>query len=999
MIFWDEFTGALEMINTQQILLEVQNIAEAKDKGISLFIVSHKTRSSEKSNSEIVKKVMDRFEPITYSMDPITTYELMANSLKKEKEWEEIKDRFVERINPIVEKITESKEPTVSKALIDLYPIHPYTSYLASFIAQEIGSTERSIFKFLHEDTAFGFKNFIDTIHIDERNFLTAEYLWDFFFDDFQQSDDEKIKSAIQKYSLNKSLIEKEGDEYIAVFKVILLLNILYKIAEVSENSPIIPSRDNIVNVFVGSVYEKKVHKVLNDISEKEIINETPNNLFEVTTNSLPAHEIIKAKDEIEKNIVLKDIIDKAEFTKLNNRINRESKIEIYDSDIGGNKLKSKLEKDKTKPGSLKILLFLSKNSEDLEKIKTDIKEISKTELLKDKIILIPNIPFDNLDKYIDYAASAKVSERHSYEEDAKRNKEYARKYVTKWIKDIKSYYVTYYLNRNEKTIPFSKFADETNNKLSKEIFSKGLENISELNKTYTLWKKSHAKKAAENYVASTTFDELTSNNTGQHAKSIEILKDENGEYIVNSNLELIDTTPDNHPIKIFKDFVDEKFKKCQKEGTFNLGIELRPLTEAPYGLYPNIINMASLSFVLREYIDKLYDFNGQPIDKIKMKEKIIKLFEYWDKGKNQQDLEIRFGSEYEKKLVELFDNLFDLELESNNQSIKNIKWKIREWLKTKKTPLWMFKYSNNMNEKLKNAINSLIKFLAPEEQNIPDSLIKTCYEDLESVKIDLKNILKTDTNTLYKNFINDDTINIQEFKQYLKEQLPEEIYDWNETNVKNILIKYKDEKRIKKELAELLDNLFDLELESNDQSIENIKWKIHEWLKNKETPLWMFKYSNNHDAKVEIGINNLINFLESQNIPDSLIKTCYEDLESVKIDLKNILKTDTNTLYKNFINDDTINIQEFKQYIMKKSPREICDLDEAYMLRELMNFKEGRMPPELPTTNTGNIHLNRTELITKIKTIDETKLRDVIINIVENEEIIPIFSKYLEEE
>ena len=134
---------------------------------------------------------------------------------------------------------------------------------MATFVAQTIGSTERSIFKFLHDDIDYGFRSFINTFEINQRYFLTADYLWDFFYNEFEDHEDEKIGSAVKRFKLYREKLSEEGEDYLVVFKVILLLNILYKMAQLGKESLAIPSIENINNVFIGSIYENKVDYVL----------------------------------------------------------------------------------------------------------------------------------------------------------------------------------------------------------------------------------------------------------------------------------------------------------------------------------------------------------------------------------------------------------------------------------------------------------------------------------------------------------------------------------------------------------------------------------------------------------------------------------------------------------------------------------------------------------------------------------------------------------------
>ena len=104
----------------------------------------------------------------------------MARSIDKKESQKKVKNNYIDDLYSLIDKINVTGEPKVRDALENLYPIHPYTAFLSTFIADEIGSTKRSIFKFLHDDMEYGFRSFIDTSEIGEHNFLTAEYLWDF---------------------------------------------------------------------------------------------------------------------------------------------------------------------------------------------------------------------------------------------------------------------------------------------------------------------------------------------------------------------------------------------------------------------------------------------------------------------------------------------------------------------------------------------------------------------------------------------------------------------------------------------------------------------------------------------------------------------------------------------------------------------------------------------------------------------------------------------------
>lgn len=136
----------------------------------------------------------------------------------------------------IVDKVIDSDAPNakeVKDKIISLYPFHPYTSYLATFVSRVVGEAERSIFGFLNDEDN-GFKKYIEH-DVEESKFLTADYVWDFFYKTFESNAAGHFDSITNKYKLSADVIENKGENYVAVFKTILLLNILYRVSLIPE--------------------------------------------------------------------------------------------------------------------------------------------------------------------------------------------------------------------------------------------------------------------------------------------------------------------------------------------------------------------------------------------------------------------------------------------------------------------------------------------------------------------------------------------------------------------------------------------------------------------------------------------------------------------------------------------------------------------------------------------------------------------------------------------
>ena len=153
-IYWDEFTSVLELRNSGILLSKLLDIAElSSHKEIYLFVISHRGPHQTELKQEDIDHILGRFKSLDYSMEPITTYHIIGASIQKKDKilWEQKRDENTKELNEIIEKISFNEGSHVTELIRDLFPIHPYTAYLTTFIARNIGSTERSIFKFLYD--------------------------------------------------------------------------------------------------------------------------------------------------------------------------------------------------------------------------------------------------------------------------------------------------------------------------------------------------------------------------------------------------------------------------------------------------------------------------------------------------------------------------------------------------------------------------------------------------------------------------------------------------------------------------------------------------------------------------------------------------------------------------------------------------------------------------------------------------------------------------------
>ncbi|HOV14353.1 MAG TPA: hypothetical protein PK771_08730, partial [Spirochaetota bacterium] len=345
MIFWDEFTSILELNNAKTILNEIQNIAEllSPQGKVFLYIICHKM-VEQAVPLEDVKRIQGRFYPHDYSMTTLTTYHIMSTYIKK-KDIKLFESQLHEHINSnpqLLKLISDLANDNCENRMRDiknLFPIHPYTGYIATYISRYIGSAQRSIFNFLH-DSNKGFLKFINENPDTNNNiFLTADWMFDYFFEEFEKDGSEKINYILNHYLNVKNELENNENGYINVFKTIMLLNILHQEVYFGEDiKQLTPTTTNLKRIYLGTNLENQIDDILNFIDSKNFVSKTPDDRFVIHTIGLPnAPEDEEIKKEIEKkyeNIVkILDYNPKAieEFKSFfTTNILRESEINFY---------------------------------------------------------------------------------------------------------------------------------------------------------------------------------------------------------------------------------------------------------------------------------------------------------------------------------------------------------------------------------------------------------------------------------------------------------------------------------------------------------------------------------------------------------------------------------------------------------------------------------------------------------------------------------------------
>ena len=780
-IFWDEFTSVMDTLKSDRINV-LQNIAEkSNSNNVFIFLISHRTESTSlDAKGKDITKMSDRYDSVDYQMDEISTYLILRHTfnIQDSKKLEiaswGIKNKMDDTL---YDYLCESNNPEERSHIQNLFPLHPYTAFLCSKMSNIMGSANRSVLKFMN-DEQYGFKRFINNpTNYDLKMMLTADWLWDFFYSEF---DNESLCAAFTNvFRSNLSKVENMGDDYTRVFKVILLLNAL-TVKFKSSPEKYAPNDKNLKYIFSGDRCEGKMDNILCWLDETQIITRDIFGEFKISVSSYNPAEITK-----EKNNVRTQYNTAVDYLKYNDNSRREiAKIflvgyhlmrrcepQFYACEESEALLRSKLNKyTREKSNYLHVAIFFSITDESRDMMENRIKEFSDD--FENTMFIIPDevLSPTSQNQFIDAVAQANVSRSHFNTDDATQFENAAKEYIVKWQNRMNSGTYAMYFNGNRSSEGiFSNIYNVINKKFSVQVFPHGMESVKALqNEAMTYFANKNFKALSLQMLQKRTRDELLSFGGSVRPTKQIFMDGEN--TLVNDVCELTDMALNgNSWLNTICKEVDHLIESAKKKyaDKFSLSDILVPLMRPPYGLFPNPANYAILGYSLRKHKDDLFNpSTSQPVGDEKLNDMIEILLKMWDNGSSETSnkLLLRFGSVEERNLTSLLGEIFNLSIVKgvsmvDLKSLTYAKWSITEFCKQiAKYPLWSLLYCEEIKTKLncKKAITDLINLF--NQDNYQLSKIKELLREIKNDQIDLYKLLAKPSNYRegFINFIND---------------------------------------------------------------------------------------------------------------------------------------------------------------------------------------------------------------------------------------------------
>lgn len=840
-LFWDEFTSLLEVTERRSILNCMQDIAElskaprkdVKDKfiGVYVFLITHKSMEATDSYKELKEdeKTMAkaRFLGLKYDMQDITTYHIMSNALKisdSAKYDEIIAERVAGQIEvkqALDEIVAPMDKSAQTKEVIQhLYPFHPYTAYLATFVSRAIGSAERSIFEFLNDENK-GFKHFIKQ-DIDDVKYLTADKVWDFFVEAFSEDRTNNFDAIINKFSMYSTKLEDTDIPELSAFKVILLLNLLNRVTQMDgadqEKSLVNPSKKNILHVLSGAWSSDSISKALDSIDEKQIVLKGPDEVYEVSSSAMPMEKIQAAKDKLylkyeDVSTLLDEYIGyRNDITKaISNAdgFNRTTEFSLIWGSLPSVSIESKLIKAFSKDYAAKIAIVVfrgdtpgydkksNRPEATIENQKNLIQALSQKESMQDVVFVIADTTLgqQRFEGVIEAKARETVAKDTKVEDPTPYEKK-AMKWMEKWKTELLDGAATI-IFRGER-VNSSSFKSVSNAGVITSIsrvFTSGAEKLPKIASASTAWKTTYAKKTVEKVCYAANRSEIEALG-GQEAAVTNLLKDQNGNWIFDEKLDYIGTYDINVPMTVLVKAVDDKIAELRNKTVVDIGSEFKFLTQPPYGYYNNYICMAAVALVFRRYIGKMYLADqGSLVSSTIMRDIVNAAFYNWLDQKSDSKLRVRFSTAEEKELIDLIQNIFGVK----GDGISETKWSLRSaFEKQYKSPLWALKHVVDKGNEFNKVIDELFKLANATGDSITQEDVSKLLEGLKKQKTTIALTLeKVQDSTCINAYIkkclataNYTLDNYDNLMKFLKQNLSDAIVFWKEEDVeKQILL------------------------------------------------------------------------------------------------------------------------------------------------------------------------------------------------------------------
>ena len=617
MFIWDEFTEYFR--NNQNNITGLQEVAMADSRiNFYFFLITHSAVGQLILDQQAKKIIEARFKLTRIELEESTAFKLLGQAIRLESdlstEWGKTVDELwggVKRgsVDVIINKDTS----IIDSDFKELLPLHPYAAYLLKIIAKDISSNQRTIFQFLSgdysDDNRVNFKSFIEhnAYEFGKWNYLTADYLWDYFFTVDNVDLDNTFTAVISHYNNYVALCENENQK--KILKVTLLLAALQSKngaeSRSGATSLLRPTLTNIKACFAGTPLESSVDQELNYFTTKRIVGKIEDFrevLFVMNSVAIDSERMDSIIEEVIRTIPFEKLVAERSY-------------KISDQFEPNDFLKYRLKIGIATPASIRqvaeglangdtniipTVFLYAKNEAEQGKVKDSIKQFYDR-IPNGIIVDFSATPFTDISykKFIESKAKEKYfSSQTNQKSQCKLAEKAAQDIVNEWVRKLVATTLGIYTSVDKRdTITGGSNLRKKLHEINAEIFSCGLETISQNDKLF-------AETGFKETVAQMAMGKIAVTANYSYVRLISNRLESEGIW---STPKYYEAKPDHAVSKmkiVINDIVEKEFEKSRMVSVADIWRELK---KPPFGLLANTGSVYLLGFLLAEYADSSY--------------------------------------------------------------------------------------------------------------------------------------------------------------------------------------------------------------------------------------------------------------------------------------------------------------------------------------------------------------------------------------------------------
>lgn len=315
-IAFDEFSKFLEsstdgLMRDLKILQDFAELASrtGDKEQLHLCCITHKSLNEYFKDDEdkinAFNTVEGRFKSVYFNRSLEQNYEIVSNSIIKEKTFATMYKKFYREYEEFYLKIKEMNvflnASFIEKNLFEgCWPLNPITVYAMIQLSEKIAQNERTLFTFITDNDQSSFRNFI---YNNSNGLFNVDKVYDYFKYSFKKTDDNYIREIYQKTEM---LLKKNISD--SSKKILKVLAIIYMIKELDSFSP--TDETILLSLFMDNEYKASIEELINKsiLRRKKITNELD---FATTYSSEITKEIKVLTDSRFSNINIKGTLNK----------------------------------------------------------------------------------------------------------------------------------------------------------------------------------------------------------------------------------------------------------------------------------------------------------------------------------------------------------------------------------------------------------------------------------------------------------------------------------------------------------------------------------------------------------------------------------------------------------------------------------------------------------------------------------------------------------------